>query len=397
MRLHSCALVHCDCRLLSQPAARRSSWRPREPGRHTESPPGTVHPPPLSSRRGPPTRTPGAKTVVTHVTKLKCSAASSTPSPPATTTTNWIRVATAQASVSRIGRTKSRVTSYVSPFWAGRFLDDWCTRTMCSPLHPMKNVARMVRSHRELILELVPRPGKFFSGVVEGFNGKTRAVIRRAYGFRTSEALEVALYHIFGARMSHSPPPALRGRPRSLPKGPPPPQTQPPPSRPAAPAPACHTASRRGRGSASAPPRSAPAASLLGITAIPSLALEARPAVAFTDAGTDVACLSRQHCAERQYSNCASKSLPEVVGQKGRPAYPGRVAGIDDPMAVARTSPSGLPEIRDRQHQAHQIRLSGDGQLLVDALQVPVDGVLRVPVASGISGTLLPSASHAAT
>ena len=41
---------------------------------------------------------------------------------------------------------------YVSPYWAGRFLDRWCTRAMRSRLEPMKEVARMVRSHRDLIL-----------------------------------------------------------------------------------------------------------------------------------------------------------------------------------------------------------------------------------------------------
>ena len=37
--------------------------------------------------------------------------------------------------------------------------------------------------------------GQFSSGVVEGFNGKARVITKRAYGFRTSGALEVALYH----------------------------------------------------------------------------------------------------------------------------------------------------------------------------------------------------------
>ena len=41
---------------------------------------------------------------------------------------------------------------YVSPYWAGRFLDRWCTRAMRSRLEPIKEVARMVRSHRDLIL-----------------------------------------------------------------------------------------------------------------------------------------------------------------------------------------------------------------------------------------------------
>ena len=91
-----------------------------------------------------------------------------------------------------------RLWGYVSPYWAGRFLDRWCTRTMRSRLEPMKDVARMVRSHRDLILNWFRARGQFSSGVVEGFNGKARVITKRAYGFRTSGALEVALYHALG-------------------------------------------------------------------------------------------------------------------------------------------------------------------------------------------------------
>ena len=87
---------------------------------------------------------------------------------------------------------------YVSPYWAGQFLDRWCTRTMRSRLEPMKDVARMVRSHRDLILNWFRARGQFSSGVVEGFNGKARVITKRAYGFRTAAALEVALYHALG-------------------------------------------------------------------------------------------------------------------------------------------------------------------------------------------------------
>ena len=38
-----------------------------------------------------------------------------------------------------------------------------------------------------------------------------------------------------------------------------------------------------------------------------------------------------------------------------------------------------LPELGDRQHQPHQVHLSGDRQFLVDLLQVPVDGAFREP------------------
>ena len=60
---------------------------------------------------------------------------------------------------------------YVSPYWAGRFLDRWCTRTMRSRIEPMKKVARMMRSHRALILNWFHAKGRWSSGAVEGFNG----------------------------------------------------------------------------------------------------------------------------------------------------------------------------------------------------------------------------------
>ena len=87
---------------------------------------------------------------------------------------------------------------YVSPYWAGRFLDRWCTRTMRSRLDPMKKVARMLRSHRALVLNWFRAKGQFSSGIVEGFNGKARVTTKKAYGFRTSEVLELALYHALG-------------------------------------------------------------------------------------------------------------------------------------------------------------------------------------------------------
>jgi hypothetical protein len=45
-----------------------------------------------------------------------------------------------------------RFWEYHSPHWAGRFLDQWCTRAMRSRIEPMKKVARSIREKRELIL-----------------------------------------------------------------------------------------------------------------------------------------------------------------------------------------------------------------------------------------------------
>lgn len=87
---------------------------------------------------------------------------------------------------------------YISPAWAARFLDSWCTKTMRSRIEPMKKVAGMLRRHRELILNWFRAKRAISAGVVEGFNNKARCTTKRAYGFRTFQAIETALYHTLG-------------------------------------------------------------------------------------------------------------------------------------------------------------------------------------------------------
>lgn len=87
---------------------------------------------------------------------------------------------------------------YAYPAWAGRFLDQWCTRAMRSQIEPMKAVARSLRDKRELLLNWFRADGALSSGVVEGFNSKVKLVTRKSYGFRTQEAYETALYHNLG-------------------------------------------------------------------------------------------------------------------------------------------------------------------------------------------------------
>ncbi len=91
-----------------------------------------------------------------------------------------------------------RFWGYVSAGWAVRFLDEWCTRTMRSRLEPMKRVARMLQEHRTLILNWFAARGTISAGVVEGFNNKAKLTTKKAYGFRTYDAIEVALYHQLG-------------------------------------------------------------------------------------------------------------------------------------------------------------------------------------------------------
>ena len=88
--------------------------------------------------------------------------------------------------------------TYTSPTWAGKFLDAWCRRAMRSRLDPIKTVARSLRKHRELILNWFAARKQYNSGIVEGLNANAKLGFRKAYGFRTFEAAEVALYHQLG-------------------------------------------------------------------------------------------------------------------------------------------------------------------------------------------------------
>lgn len=88
---------------------------------------------------------------------------------------------------------------YKSPWWAGKFLDKWCTKTMRSKIEPMKKVARMLRKHRPLLMNWFRAKRMYSSGIVEGFNNKAKLTTRKSYGFRTYNATEMALYHTLGA------------------------------------------------------------------------------------------------------------------------------------------------------------------------------------------------------
>jgi transposase len=91
-----------------------------------------------------------------------------------------------------------RFWRYQSLTWARYFLEDWTWRALRSRLEPMQKVARMLRSHEELILNWFRAKGEISSGAVEGLNNKIRVVTRRSYGFRTYDAMEMALYHTLG-------------------------------------------------------------------------------------------------------------------------------------------------------------------------------------------------------
>ncbi|MEO8798299.1 MAG: transposase, partial [Polyangiaceae bacterium] len=88
--------------------------------------------------------------------------------------------------------------TYWSDMHAGHFLDRWATAAMRSQLPPFKKVAKTLRTHRRHLLNWFAARGSFAQGATEGFNNKARVTTRKAYGFRTYEHAEIALFHALG-------------------------------------------------------------------------------------------------------------------------------------------------------------------------------------------------------
>ena len=91
-----------------------------------------------------------------------------------------------------------RFWEYKSAAWAGKFLDEWCKRTMRSRIDPMKKVARMLRTHRPLILNWFRAKELLALGSVEGLNNKAKVTTKKAYGYKSFEVVKIALYHTLG-------------------------------------------------------------------------------------------------------------------------------------------------------------------------------------------------------
>jgi transposase len=91
-----------------------------------------------------------------------------------------------------------RFWEYTSSGWAGRFLDQWCTRTLRSRIEPMQKIVHSLRAHRSLILNWFHARGTVSSGTVEGLNNKCKLIMRKAYGFRMYETIKIALFHTLG-------------------------------------------------------------------------------------------------------------------------------------------------------------------------------------------------------
>lgn len=88
--------------------------------------------------------------------------------------------------------------TYKSPTWAGKFLKGWTRQAMYSKIDPMKDVAKMLRRHEELILNWFRARKQINNGISEGFNLNIKLAMRKARGFRSFEVAEVAFFHQLG-------------------------------------------------------------------------------------------------------------------------------------------------------------------------------------------------------
>ena len=62
----------------------------------------------------------------------------------------------------------------------------------------MKEVAKSLRRHRHRILNWFRAKGTISARVGEGLNGVVKLTTRKAFGFRTSKGIEIALFHVVG-------------------------------------------------------------------------------------------------------------------------------------------------------------------------------------------------------
>lgn len=76
---------------------------------------------------------------------------------------------------------------YKYPAAAEKFQENWVPRTLKTDLDPTKKVARTLRNHKLLILNLFKAGGRLSSDVVEGLNLNSKTDYGKAYGFKSTD------------------------------------------------------------------------------------------------------------------------------------------------------------------------------------------------------------------
>ena len=88
---------------------------------------------------------------------------------------------------------------YKSSTWAKKFFHQWLDRVKRSNLDEMKKVANTLEKHKELLFNWYKTKERYSNSVVEGFNNKSKLIMRKAFGFKQFDTIEIALYHQLGA------------------------------------------------------------------------------------------------------------------------------------------------------------------------------------------------------
>ncbi len=86
-----------------------------------------------------------------------------------------------------------RFWEYRYSAWAEGHLRQWLWRASHSRLAPMKELAKMIRSHLDGILAWTRL--RVTNGALEGMNNKVKAISHRAFGFRTTWTYIANIYH----------------------------------------------------------------------------------------------------------------------------------------------------------------------------------------------------------
>jgi len=88
--------------------------------------------------------------------------------------------------------------SYRTRYWAKKFFDQWLSRVNHSNLVELKKVAKTLQRHEELLFNWFKLNDHYSNSISEGFNNKAKLTIRKAFGFKQFETIEIALYHQLG-------------------------------------------------------------------------------------------------------------------------------------------------------------------------------------------------------
>lgn len=87
---------------------------------------------------------------------------------------------------------------YRSPWSAGLFLDGWIATALVCRIPEMAKFARTLDRHRALLLNWFAARKELAMGAVEGLNNKARVTTKLAYGFKSYDHAEIALFHRLG-------------------------------------------------------------------------------------------------------------------------------------------------------------------------------------------------------